>query len=44
MILDDTAHSTGYAKNPGFQLAKSKYVAIVESDDYIAPDMMEKTI
>lgn len=41
-ILDDSAHSTGYAKNLGFQLAQSKYVAIVESDDYIALDMMEK--
>lgn len=41
-ILDDSAHSTGYAKNLGFQLAHSKYVAIVESDDYIALDMMEK--
>lgn len=41
-ILEDTAHSTGYAKNIGFQLAKSKYVTIVESDDYIALDMMEK--
>lgn len=42
IILEDKAHSTGYAKNIGFQLAKSKYVAIVESDDYIALDMMEK--
>ena len=41
-ILEDTACSTGYAKNIGFQLAQSKYVAIVESDDYIALDMMEK--
>ena len=41
-ILDDIARSTGYSKNIGFKLAKSKYVAIVESDDYIALDMMEK--
>lgn len=41
-ILNDIEHSTGYAKNLGFQLAKSKYVAIVESDDYIASNMMEK--
>lgn len=41
-ILDDIARSTGYAKNIGFEFAKSKYVAIVESDDYIALDMMEK--
>lgn len=41
-ILSDVVHSTGYAKNIGFKLARSKYVAIVESDDYIAPDMMEK--
>ena len=41
-ILDDIARSTGYSKNIGFKLAKSKYVAIVESDDYIALDMIEK--
>lgn len=41
-ILEDTARSTGYAKNLGVKQARSKYVAIVESDDYIAPDMMEK--
>lgn len=41
-ILDDVKHSTGYAKNLGCRLASSKYVAIVESDDYIAADMMEK--
>ncbi len=41
-ILDDDAHSTGYAKNLGIYRAGSPYVAIVESDDYIAPDMMEK--
>lgn len=41
-ILDDDAHSTGYAKNLGVCRSKSPYVAIVESDDYIVPDMMEK--
>lgn len=41
-ILDDDAHSTGYAKNLGVHRAASPYVAIVESDDYIAQDMMEK--
>ena len=42
ILLEDTAHSTGYAKNLGIKLAKGKYVAIVESDDYIASDMIEK--
>ncbi len=41
-ILEDTARSTGYAKNLGIDLAASGYVAIVEPDDYIAEDMMEK--
>lgn len=41
-ILEDDAHSTGYAKNLGIYRAGSPYVAIVESDDYIASDMMEK--
>lgn len=39
-ILEDTVRSTGYAKNLGMKYAKGKYVAIVESDDYIALDMM----
>lgn len=41
-ILEDTARSTGYAKNLGIKQAAGKYVAIVESDDYIALDMMDR--
>ena len=42
ILLEDTQGSTGYAKNLGIQKAKSPYIAIVESDDYVALDMFEK--
>ena len=41
-LLDDTRKSTGYAKNLGILKARGDYIAIVEPDDYIAIDMMEK--
>lgn len=41
-IYDDTKGSTGYANNYGMQIAKGEYLAIVEPDDFVAPDMYEK--
>lgn len=41
-LLRDDKKSTGYAKNLGVGEASAPYIAIVESDDYIEPDMMEK--
>lgn len=41
-LIPSKKKSYGYQMNLGFQFANSKYVAIVESDDYIALDMMEK--
>lgn len=41
-ILDDTMHSTGYAKNIGIEAAQGAYIGIVESDDYVAPDTYEQ--
>lgn len=41
-IYDDTKGSTGYANNYGMQTAKGEYLAIVEPDDFVAPDMYEK--
>lgn len=41
-LLDDIQKSTGYAKNLGIDKANGKYIAIVESDDFIERDMLEK--
>ncbi len=41
-ILEDEKHSTGYAKNLGVEQAQGPYIGIVESDDYVAPDMFER--
>ena len=41
-LLDDSEKSTGYAKNLGILKARGEYIAIVEPDDYIAIDMLEK--
>lgn len=41
-LLKDDKKSTGYAKNLGIEQAQAPYIAIVESDDYIESDMMEK--
>ena len=41
-LLDDIKKSTGYAKNIGIERASASYIAIVEPDDYIELDMMEK--
>jgi glycosyltransferase involved in cell wall biosynthesis len=41
-LLDDIKKSTGYSKNIAIDKANAPYYAIVESDDYIEPDMFEK--
>ena len=41
-LLEDTQKSTGFAKNLGILESNAPYIAIVESDDYIALDMLEK--
>ncbi len=41
-LLEDVKKSTGYAKNIGIENASAPYIAMVEPDDYIEPDMMEK--
>lgn len=41
-LVDDVEKSTGYAKNAAIDMARAPYYAIVESDDYIEPDMFEK--
>lgn len=41
-LLEDTKGSTGYANNLGMEKASGEYVAIMEPDDFAAPDMYEK--
>ena len=41
-LVDDTEKSTGFAKNIAIDMAKAPYYAIVESDDYVELDMLEK--
>lgn len=40
-ILRDDRKSTGYANNIAIDQAQGEYVGIVETDDYITPDMYE---
>lgn len=42
IVLRDDKKSTGYANNKAIDYASGEYVGIVETDDYIAPDMYEK--
>jgi len=41
-ILNDDKKSSGYANNKAIDYATGEYIGIVETDDYIAPDMYEK--
>ena len=41
-VLRSEKKSYGYQVNLGFRQASGAYVAIVETDDYIAPEMFEK--
>lgn len=40
-LLNDDKGSTGYSNNIGVKLASGKYVAILETDDYVMPSMYE---
>ena len=41
-ILIDDKNSTGYANNKAIDAATGEYIAIVETDDFIAPNMFER--
>lgn len=41
-LYNDEKKSTGYAKNLGIQKSRGEYIAIVEPDDYVSADMLEK--
>lgn len=40
-LINDDKGSTGYSNNTGIKLASGKYVAILETDDYVDPAMYE---
>ncbi|EOS39862.1 hypothetical protein C808_00832 [Lachnospiraceae bacterium M18-1] len=40
-LINDEKGSTGYSNNMGIRLASGRYVAILETDDFIAPSMYE---
>lgn len=42
VVLYDDKKSSGYANNKAIDYASGKYIGIVETDDYVAPDMYEK--
>lgn len=41
-IMHSPKKSYGYQMNLGFQAARGEYIGIVESDDYVEPEMFEK--
>ena len=42
IVIDKPNSGYGSTMNLGIEKAKGKYVAIIESDDYAEPEMMEK--
>ena len=39
IAIHQTNHGYGYTMNQGINIAKGKYIGIIEPDDFIAPDM-----
>lgn len=43
-VINQTNHGLGYARNVGIEHAKGDWIAFVDSDDFIAPEMFEKML
>ena len=41
-VIDKSNTGYGHSMNQGLRMASGKYIGIVESDDYAAPDMMKR--
>lgn len=41
-IINNSNHGLGYSRQIGFDLAKGEFACSFDSDDYLAPDMLEK--
>jgi len=44
VITDRNGRGPAWARNEGLKLARGKYVAFVDADDYLAPDAIEKMV
>ncbi len=43
-VVDQENHGLGYTRNVGIDCAEGDYIAFVDSDDFVAPDMFEKMV